>query len=162
MPEPQRAQGYVLAFDFGLRFIGVAAGQTVTGTAMTVTTLRAERGKPDWRAVAALIGEWAPVRLLVGLPLNMDGTVSDMSERASAFAVSLERRAGIPVDLVDERLSSREAKDQQRNHGQRQADQRAHRGAHEQAAVVIAETWLAEWLAGRIEERPLPDRRLGD
>lgn len=129
MPVPS-ADGYLLAFDFGLRHIGVAAGQTVTATAGPLTTLSARQGKPDWATVASLIREWSPRHLLVGLPLNMDGTESDMSERARKFAAELERRTALPVTLVDERLTTREAQGLD-------ADR-----AHELAAVLIAETWL--------------------
>ncbi|MCB1683547.1 MAG: Holliday junction resolvase RuvX, partial [Pseudomonadales bacterium] len=102
--------GYVLAFDFGLRFIGVACGQTITGTASPLTTLKARDGQPDWSVLQSIVAEWRPVLLLVGLPLNMDDTESGMSERARAFATSLERRTNTPVALVDERLTSRSAK----------------------------------------------------
>lgn len=127
MSEPS-ASGYVLAFDFGLRHIGVASGQTVTGTATPLTTLRARHGRPDWAAVAELVASWRPLCLLVGLPLNMDETESDMSERAREFAAALERRTGIPSLLVDERLTSRAA--------------REYGGEHAAAAALIAETWL--------------------
>lgn len=121
-------EGYVLAFDFGLRHIGVAAGQTVTGTAGPLTTLRARAGVPDWSEVAALMTTWRPLRLLVGLPLNMDDTESDMSGQARAFARRLEQRTGITTVLVDERLTTREAT--------------AQGGDHALAATLIAETWL--------------------
>jgi len=124
------SDGYLLAFDFGLRHIGVAAGQTVTATASPVTTLRAAGGKPRWPEVLELIEAWKPVRLLVGLPLNMDGTESDMSGQARTFAAALERRTGTPTELVDERLSTREASGQG--------------GGHAVAAALIAETWLGE------------------
>lgn len=120
----------MLAFDFGLRHIGVATGQTITGTASPLTTLRARDGKPDWPAVLASIAPWKPIRLLVGLPLNMDGTDSDMAARARRFAVQIERRSGIETELVDERLTSRAAREQG--------------GEHALAAVLIAETWLNE------------------
>ena len=100
----------VLAFDFGLRNIGVATGQTITRTATPLATLRARDGIPDWRAVAALIDEWRPDVLLVGLPLNMDDTKSEMSERAERFAKQLTRRFDRAVELVDERLTSFEAR----------------------------------------------------
>lgn len=119
---------YVLAFDFGLRHIGVAAGQTVTGTASPLTTLRARDGKPDWPELAKLVADWSPARLLVGLPLNMDGTESEMCERARRFAAELERRTGLPTELVDERLTTREANEAG--------------GTHAHAAALIAETWL--------------------
>lgn len=125
---PDTGDGYVLAFDFGLRHIGVAAGQTVTASAGPLTTLDARDGKPRWEEVTALVGEWSPVRLLVGLPLNMDDTESDMSGRARRFASTLERRTGVPVSLVDERLTTRAAAEQG--------------GDHAAAAALIAETWL--------------------
>jgi putative Holliday junction resolvase len=120
--------GYVLAFDFGLRHVGVASGQTVSRTARPLTTLRARDGKPDWEAVKDLVRTWRPVRLLVGLPLNMDESESEMSARARVFASHLARHAGITVDLVDERLTSREAAEQG--------------GDHALAATLIAQTWL--------------------
>ncbi len=129
MTTPRR-DGYVLAFDFGLRHIGVACGQTVTGTASPLTTLPARDGTPDWPAVLEVIRGWQPVTLVVGLPLNMDDTESEMSARARRFAASLERRSGIPTVLVDERLTSRAA--------------RAQNGDHAVAAVLIAQTWLGE------------------
>lgn len=122
--------GYVLAFDFGLRHIGVAVGQRITATASPVTTLRARDGRPDWAALTAVVAEWAPNHLLVGLPLNMNGSESDMAGRARSFAGALARRTGLQVSLVDERLTSRAARAQ------------GDRGNHERAAVLIAETWL--------------------
>lgn len=100
----------------------------MTRTASPLTTLRARDGRPDWGAVTALVREWRPGRLLVGLPLNMDDTESEMSERARAFAAALERRTGVATLLVDERLSTREAA--------------AAGGEHALAAAIIAETWL--------------------
>ena len=129
MTEPGRpasVHGTVLAFDFGLKHIGVAAGQTVTRTASPLTTLSARNGRPDWKAVVELVREWRPVRLVVGLPLNMDDTESDMSERARAFAARLSEHTGVPVSMADERLTSREAGE----------------ASHAAAAALIAETWL--------------------
>jgi len=120
--------GYVIAFDFGLRHIGVAAGQTVTASASPLITLKARDGKPDWQALLDVVRPWRPQTLIVGLPLNMDDTESEMSERARDFAAALERRTGIPTVLVDERLTTREA--------------RAQDGGHAEAAAPIAGTWL--------------------
>lgn len=100
----------VLAFDFGLRNIGVATGQAITRTAGEVTTLRARDGVPDWSAIDALIREWQPDVLLVGLPLNMDSSMSDMAKRAARFGRRLGARYHIAVELVDERLTSFEAR----------------------------------------------------
>lgn len=120
--------GYVVAFDFGLRHIGVAAGQTITATASPVTTLHARGGRPAWDEVRELVRTWSPFLLLVGLPLNMDDTESDMSANARSFASELERRCGIATELVDERLTTREAS--------------SRGGDHALAAALIAETWL--------------------
>ena len=104
------APATVLAFDFGLRNIGVATGQAFTRTASEVTTLRARDGVPDWAAIDALIREWQPDVLLVGLPLNMDASMSEMAKRASRFARQLRARYSTVVELVDERLTSFEAR----------------------------------------------------
>ena len=98
--------GMVLAFDYGLRRIGVAVGNALTGTATALPVLPARDGVPDWERIRRLIGEWGPVLLLVGLPLNMDGTPSAMSERAARFSRRLHGRFGIRCELMDERLSS--------------------------------------------------------
>ena len=100
----------VLAFDFGTQRIGVAIGQSVTGTASPLPALKANDGIPNWDQLAALIAEWQPQQLLVGLPLNMDGSESEISVRAKKFANRLHGRFGLPVELWDERLSSFEAR----------------------------------------------------
>lgn len=148
--------GFVLAFDFGLRHIGVAVGQTVTGTAAPLTTLAARMGRPDWQAVTALVNEWRPGVLLVGLPLNMDDTESEMSGRARRFATALGEHTHLPVHLVDERLTSRASRDAgperardttARRTGNASRASRGHRPmarSHEYAAALIAETWFQE------------------
>jgi putative Holliday junction resolvase len=123
----------VLAFDFGLRWIGVAVGQSVSRTASPLATLPARDGRPRWEDVDALVTTWKPRRLLVGLPLNMDSTPSTMSERARAFAASLADRYAIEVEMVDERLTSFEARGMS-------ADEDAR---HALAARLIAESWLS-------------------
>lgn len=107
----------MLAFDFGTQRIGVAVGQSVTGTASPLPALSARDGTPNWDHIAALIAEWQPRQLLVGLPLNMDGSESDMSTRAKKFANRLHGRFGLPVELWDERLSSFEARGEMLAHG---------------------------------------------
>ena len=121
-------EGTVLAFDFGLKHIGVATGQTITRTATGLTTLTARNGKPDWRSVRELVSEWRPIRLIVGLPLNMDDSESEMSARARSFAARLGSETGVQVEMADERLTSRAAAEQE--------------GTHAAAAALIAETWL--------------------
>lgn len=134
-----RKGGCILAFDFGLKHIGVAAGQTITGQARGVTTIRARDGKPDWQQIQSLVADYGPIQLIVGLPLNMDGTESALSARARQFSLRLGRRAKLPLALWDERLTTREANahlDRARVAGVAQT-------SHELAAVLIAESWLA-------------------
>ncbi len=100
----------VLGFDFGLKRIGVASGQSITGTASPLPEISARDGVPDWNAVGALISEWSPDLVLVGEPSNMDGTDSDMARRARKFANRIHGRFGVPIAMVDERLTSFEAK----------------------------------------------------
>jgi putative Holliday junction resolvase len=100
----------VLGFDFGTTRIGVAVGQSVTGTAAPLAPLRAQDGKPDWPTLDALIAEWQPDALVVGLPLNMDGSISEMARRARKFANRLQDRYQRPCYLIDERLTTAEAK----------------------------------------------------
>jgi putative Holliday junction resolvase len=128
--------GYLLCFDLGLKYIGVATGQTVSNSAGPLTTLSATTGKPDWSALHEIFATWKPVYVLIGLPLNMDDTESDMSQAARKFARSLEARYGCKATLVDERLSSVEADDRDDTFYQHSGDR------HAMSAVVIAETWL--------------------
>ena len=117
-----------LAFDFGLRNIGVAVAERRYGTATAISTTKAREGIPVWDRLDALVREWQPEGFVVGLPLNMDDSESDMSEAARRFGARLERRYSIVVEFVDERLSTFEA------------TQRG--GSHDTAALIIAETWL--------------------
>jgi len=101
----------ILAFDFGTQHIGVAVGQTITKTSSPLTVLNvAYEGKEIWNTISSLIDEWKPDQLLVGKPLNMDGTPSDMMQKVDSFFKKLERISNIPCELVDERLTSFEAK----------------------------------------------------
>jgi putative Holliday junction resolvase len=134
----------LLAFDFGLRRIGVAVGQTTTNSANAAGTLPANGGKPDWTAVLACVREWAPTRLLVGLPYNMDGSETSTTAPCRAFGEELSRRCGLPVEFVDERLTSTAAYDELRD--ARRTGVRARRIRREDidanAARLILETWL--------------------
>lgn len=107
MPEAQQT---VLGFDFGTRKTGVAIGQTVTGTATPLTTLTSRNQAPDWQGIAELLVAWQPDALVVGLPANMDDSESALGQRARRFARQLEGRFQLPVWLVDERLTTREAR----------------------------------------------------
>jgi putative Holliday junction resolvase len=139
MSSPVRT---VLAFDFGLRQIGVAVGNCELGTTQALSVLPARDGTPDWSAVARLIEEWQPDLLIIGDPLNMDGSPSELSLRAARFARRLQGRTGLPFELCDERLSSFEAKHASREQGHR-GDYRRH-PVDSYAAELILKTWISE------------------
>lgn len=137
MREPGQRQ--VLAFDFGTRRMGVAFGQELLASARPVAMLAARDGIPDWSEIARLLAEWQPDHLVVGLPLNMDGTENDMCARARKFGQRLHGRFHLPVSMVDERLSSYEAKGRVlREQGGRDFGEQ---GVDDLAAVLILETW---------------------
>lgn len=102
----------LLCFDFGLSSIGIATGQTEMGIATPLPELKAKEGSPEWSLVAKLISEWQPKKLLVGLPLNMDGSESPLSKKARKFGNRLHGRFGLEVEMVDERLTSHSAKEE--------------------------------------------------
>lgn len=132
----------LLGFDYGTKQIGVAVGQAITGQARELCVLKAQNGVPDWNKVEALIKEWQPDAIVVGLPLNMDGTPSEMSERAEKFARRLHGRYQLPVHTHDERLTTFEAKGQRLAQGQR--------GGYRDnpvdalAAALLLEGWLEQ------------------
>jgi putative Holliday junction resolvase len=99
----------VLAFDFGTRRIGVAVGNTMTRKAHPLATIAAERTDVRMQAITALIAEWQPGMLVVGLPTHADGTEHDMTRRARRFARQLDARFGLPIAMVDERWTSEAA-----------------------------------------------------
>lgn len=133
----------VLGFDYGARCIGVASGNRISQSARPLPALPANAGQPDWSRVDALLAEWQPEALIVGLPLALDGGEQPTSKAARAFAEALARRSKLPVHLVDERHTSQEA-------ARRFAAQRAVGSARRRdaanidslAAAVILESWL--------------------
>ena len=142
MPERPSLDGYILGFDFGLRRIGVAVGQTATHTASSIETVSNGR-QPDWSAIDRLVNEWKPVLLVVGVPLGKEGEETEMSRTARTFGAALEKRYEVDVQFADERLSSRAAES-------RFADLRAsgtlrkkHSGQLDaMSAQIILENWL--------------------
>lgn len=99
-----------MAFDYGLRQIGVAHGQTLTASAEGIGILKASDGVPNWDDVQAILNEWKPNLILVGLPLNMDSSESELSRLARKFARRLQGRFNVDALMVDERLTSQDAK----------------------------------------------------
>ena len=100
------ARGTLLGFDFGLARIGVATGELETGQASALTTVHAESDSARFQAIAALIAEWRPVALVVGIPTHLDGSAHALTARCRRFANQLHGRFGLPVFACDERLSS--------------------------------------------------------
>ena len=133
----------VLAFDYGSRRIGVAVGQTTTGTASPAGVIPVGAA-PDWAAIERCVSEWAPTRFVVGLPYNMDGTETFLTGTCRAFGHELSRRFGRPVEFVDERLTSAAAQADLRD--ARWSGARTRRVKREDidanAARLILETWL--------------------
>ncbi len=130
-----------LAFDYGLKNIGVAVGQSLTASARELAPLKARDGIPDWLQLEQLLKEWQTGLVVVGIPLNMDGSESEMSRRARKFGHRLHGRFGVEVAFIDERLSTREAKSL--------AAERGHRGNYGEApidslaACLLLESWWA-------------------
>ncbi len=148
MPEAASPSGYLLAFDFGLKRIGVAVGQTLTGQARPLATLSAARG-PDWRGLERVVDEWRPALLIVGLPLDAEGNETEMSKAARAFGAELAARTGVEVNYFDERLSSHQAEG-------RFADLRAagalRRKHSDQVDALAAQIILENWLQSRPDD----------
>ena len=142
MPESAPPRGYVLSFDFGLRRIGVAVGQSATCTASSLETI-AHSDRPDWQAIDRLVEEWHPEMFVVGLPLDRHGEETDMSRAARHFGSTLTRRYRRECTYVDERLSSHAA---QSRFAQLRANgtvKRKHaKGLDAMAARIVLENWL--------------------
>lgn len=100
----------LLGFDFGTKSIGVAIGQEITGTASPLEAILAKDGIPDWELVKKIYEQWQPSLVVVGLPLNMDGSKQEMTFKAQKFANRLHAKFKIPVQTLDERLTTVDAK----------------------------------------------------
>ncbi len=132
----------LLAFDFGMKRIGVAVGQTVTQTARPLDTLSAKNGVPHWETVNNIIKKWHPEAIVVGIPVNMDGTDQPISFNARQFANSLREHFALPVYETDERLTTKDAREQLFSHGGYKALQDGQ--VDRVAAQLILENWFAE------------------
>lgn len=132
----------IIAFDFGTKSIGAAIGQEITGTARALAAFKAQDGVPDWQKIERLLKEWQPDLVVVGLPLNMDGTEQPLTERARKFANRLHGRFGVQIALHDERLSTVEARSHLFDRGGFRA---LDKGSVDSAsAVVILESWFEQ------------------
>ena len=104
--------GTLLAFDFGTKRIGVAVGNSISGTAQPLTTLHGEQNGQRFAAIKALVREWQPAALVVGLPSNDDGTPHELTRLCRRFSQRLKGRFDLPIILVDERYTSAAASSQ--------------------------------------------------
>ncbi len=139
----RQENGYVVAIDFGLKYLGIAASSRLIPRPFGITTLIAQSGKlKDWSKLEEILAEYKPHTILVGLPLNMDGSESEMSERAKAFGESLCSRTSIPVQFVDERLSSWEVRKMNQENSKNK--QKKTSKIHEESACLIAQTWVSD------------------
>ncbi|OTA21019.1 crossover junction endodeoxyribonuclease RuvA [Xenorhabdus beddingii] len=132
----------IIAFDFGTRSIGAAIGQEVTGTARALSAFKANEGSPNWELIGKLLKEWQPDLVIVGLPLNMDGTEQPVTAQARKFANRIHGRFGVQVALHDERLTTVEARSHLFDHGGYKA---LNKGKVDAAsAVIILESWFEQ------------------
>jgi putative Holliday junction resolvase len=134
----------VIAFDFGMKRIGVAVGELRLGSARALQTIAAEDNDTRFAAIDKLIAEWQPARFLVGQPCNEDGSRHEMTARCERFANQLRGRFGLPVDGVDERFSSLEADRELRapSHHRRLSWQQRKQRVDAEAARIILQSWM--------------------
>jgi putative Holliday junction resolvase len=132
----------VLAFDFGTQRIGVAMGNTLTRRAHPLVTIDDERSDRRFAAIAALVAEWQPGVLVVGLPTHADGSEHAMTQRAQRFARQLEGRFALPVELVDERWTTQDAQSMLEEAGSTGRDGKSVRD--QVAAQIILQHWFDE------------------
>lgn len=130
----------VLGFDYGHKRIGVATGQTITGTASPLTTVFVQSDDSHWQQIDELVTQWKPDALLVGIPYLLDGSETDMSRSARDFKNTLQQRFGLPVYLVDETLSSYQAEAILKQN--MKIDQHNKAEIDKMAAAVIVQGWL--------------------
>ena len=132
MPNTHALSGTVIGFDFGLKRIGVAIGQTITQTASPETIVKSKDGQPDWPHITQLFEAWKPVAIVVGLPMRLDGSEQGLTQPARKFGQRLSGRYQRPVFYIEEQLSSVEA--------EKRPIKNRHLDDH--AAQIILQNWL--------------------
>ena len=131
--------GVVMAFDFGLRNIGIAIGQNITKSASTFYAIKAKEGEPDWMKLDSIVKEWEPSLFIVGDPINMDGTKSEFQKRILKFSNDLKKRYAISIYKMDERLTTKEAKERIKDESN---GLQASANKHSISAQIILEDWF--------------------
>ena len=129
----------VMAFDFGIKHIGIAIGQEITKTASTFYSIKALEGQPDWTELDDIIHDWKPDLIVVGDPYNMDGSRSKIQDMSDRFSDALYKRYQIQLEKTDERLSSREANERLQN---LDIGTKSSSNKHSISAQVILEDWF--------------------
>jgi putative pre-16S rRNA nuclease len=124
----------LLCFDYGEKRIGSAVGQTITATATALEIIKVDNTKPNWETINRLINEWTPDKLIVGHPFTLEGARQKMTDAAEKFSRQLQGRFNLPVELIEEQLSSYEAR----------RELKSTRNLDAVAARLILETWLSE------------------
>ena len=134
-----KGSGVVMSFDYGLRNIGIAIGQSITKSASTFYAIKAKEGVPDWIKLDSIIEEWEPGLFIVGDPFNMDGTKSEFQKKIAKFSKELKKRYEIELQMMDERLTTKEAKEriQDKPDGIKDSANK-----HSISAQIILEDWF--------------------
>lgn len=143
MTDKSKTPSALLGFDFGTKSIGVATGQMVTATAQPLAAIKANDGIPNWDTVEKVINDWTPDLVVVGLPLNMDGTEQAITQRAKKFANRLNGRFGVKIALQDERLTTASAKEFIFTHGGYKALTKGK--IDSVSAALILEGWMESY-----------------
>ncbi len=131
----------VIGFDYGTSWIGIAVGQTLTAQARPLSAIKSFKQSPDWEAIALLLDEWKPQKLIVGIPTSDYAETKYMTDKASRFSRQLHGRFHIDTQLIDERLTTREAYTIAIDGGKRKSKPEI----DSLSAVLITETWLREY-----------------
>ena len=131
--------GVVMAFDYGLRNIGIAIGQNITKSSSTIYAIKAKEGEPDWIKLDSIVKEWEPALFIVGDPFNMDGTRSEFQKRISQFSTELKNRYKIRLHMMDERLTTKEAKERLKTES---SGLKESANKHSISAQIILEDWF--------------------
>ena len=130
----------LLGFDFGTKRIGVAVGQTLTGTANPLKTLKAENGEPNWSEIAEIVREWGANGCVVGVPYDMSEDTAWMTAAAQTFAAKLGKQTQLPIYLIDERLTTKSAR--QLLHENRSGQRKAYENVDDYCAALILEAYM--------------------
>ena len=138
---PDGAIETVIGFDYGTSWIGIAVGQTLTAQARPLSAIKSFKRSPNWEAISLLLSEWKPQKLIVGLPTSDYSETQYMTDKASRFSRQLHGRFHIDTQLIDERLTTREAYTIAIASRKRKSKSEI----DSLSAVLITETWLREY-----------------